>query len=201
MGITEGNYKGEDHLGITKASTELIKHQVQFDLINKAKLLACKIEDGYLIAPTKERIKYVVIPSLDWLDNDVSEFLQRADHRGINVLFDGEKREICNVNFTKRYLSDKNLPRTELSLSKENPYILATHRAFDECDLFMLVNTSDSSLNTEVLINLGDSDSISILDQKTGRVSKLEHSKSGSKAIASISLEAYETVIISRRKK
>ena len=201
MGITEGNYNGEDHLGISTAATELINHQVQFDLINKTKLLMCGIEDGHLISPNKERIKYVVIPNLSWLDEEVSEFLKTADEHGVKVLFDGKKRDICNVNFTKTHLSDGVFPKSELKLAKENPYIIASHRAFGEYDLFMLVNTSDTPAAVEALIDVDISHELSIIDPKTGKATKPESSMLESQAMVSISLAAYETLIISRHKK
>ena len=201
MGICEGNYKGEDHLGISRASTELIKHQIQFDLINKSKLLECKTDDGSIITKNGERIKYIVIPGIDWLDEEIASFLSKAEQHGIQVLFSGEKRDICNVNFTKRYLSDGELPKTALKLTEENPYILATYRAFDAYDLFMLVNTSDFSCKVEMLIELGESCELATVDHKTGKTSSLEYHRCENAARVTMDIPAYGTVVIARQKR
>lgn len=196
MGITEGNDSGEDHIGIGRTSAELLKRQVQFDIINKQKLLSCKVVDGCIKTPCGEMVRCVVIPNVSWLDEEVSGLLNKAEAQGVKVLFDGEKREICNVTFTKRYLSSENYPETDIKLLEENPYIIATHRAFGEYDLFMLVNTKDEDSKLEASIPLSCNGRVCLVDLPSGEERELKYDTVDGEAHFSLDMSAFETVVI-----
>lgn len=200
MGIDEEKYSGEDHLGIAETAKKLLQHQVQFDFINKRKLLSTKIKKDALIAPNGERIKYVVLPDLNWLDPDVAKHLKNAKNAGVKIIFSGDKREICNVEFTKHYLNDENYPDSDLKITNEQPYILASHRAFDESDLFMLVNTASEDLTAEISVKLKSDDALYLVDQMSGNGRPIDYAPTEGTASLTVKLPAFETVIIGRSK-
>ena len=173
---------------------------MQFDLINKQKLLACHIEDGYLITPNGERIKYVVIPNVSWLDSDVKNLLKKAESHGVKVLFYTENGNICNVDFTNTYLNN-NYPECEINLANEDGCILATHRAFDTHDLFMLVNTEQADKSINISLSLNDSEELYLVDIPSGEKHALAYTRDKNKANLTLDITALETVVIGRYEK
>ena len=145
MGILEGNNNGEDHLGVARMATKLIQHQVCFDIVNKRHLLSCEFLDGYLLTPYGERVEYIVFPSVSFVDEDVARFVEKAQARGVNILFDGEKREISNVLFAKRFVFEEKMPASACNLLKCDDRVIAIRRAFDGYELLMLMNTDDKA--------------------------------------------------------
>ena len=200
MGITEGSYAAHDHLGINRVLADLIKHQVQLDLINKKKLLSCEVSDGCLITPNKERIEYVVIPDVAWLDGEVAELLASAEQKGVKVIFAGEKREICNVTFTKEYLIDGKYPSSELEIVDEMPHVLTAHRAFCDRDIFMLVNTDNKDCAVSMNVSIGDGQGLRLVDLVSGERRETPYAVADGRAHLSVDMKAYETVIIERYK-
>ena len=200
MGITEGTYVPEDHLGINNTVADLIKHQVQFDLINKKKLCSCEVLDGCIVTPNKQRVKYVVIPDVTWLDSEVAQLLFLAERKGVKVIFSGEKREICNVTFTKEYLNNGVYPSQDLELTKENSHIVTSHREFVHKDIFMLVNTDNEDCNADVRVELDEVQGLCFVDIKSGERREALYTVADGRAHLSVDMKAYETVIIERYK-
>ena len=135
---------------------------------------------------------------MDWLDADVANHLKRAQESGVKIIFDGEKREICNVEFTKCYLNNGNYPESDLKITNEAPYILATHRTFDDGDLFMLVNTASDDFTSEISLKLNASSRLYLVDLNSGERRPLDYTLTEGRARLSINIPAYETVIIGR---
>ena len=200
MGIEEGNYNGEDHLRIAETSAALIKRQVCFDIINKKRLLSCKLCDGYLEAPNGERITHVVFPNIPWLDNDVAEFINQANKLGVNVLFNGAKRELCNLSFTPDFITDGAYPETELSLTEENPLITTIHREYEDRDLFLLVNTDEKAHSLNIEIKASCNNSFAIMDHLTGELTSLDTDVHDGMAHISLDIPDLGTAIIVRNK-
>ena len=194
QGITEGSDSGEDHLGIGQTSARLMKQQVAFDFINKRALLSCKICDGYLLTSNDDRIEYIVLPNLSWVDCEVAEFLKSASERGIKVLFDTESNAIGNIEFTVEQLTEDNCPSL-LHLDTYDPYIIAMQRDFDSYSLIMLMKTDESSLH-DLELNLGnrDAEELYTVDLKNMKIaSRIEFTGCGN---AHLSVPALECVII-----
>ena len=197
MGITEGNWNGEDHLGIGLASETLMKRQVCFDFINKKGLLSCELCDGYLMTPYGERVKYVVFPDIPFVDNEVAVFICEARRRGVEIIFNGKKREITNIPFEPLALGDT-YPTSELSLDEYDPYITVMHRAFDEYDLFMVMNTDGISHKLNIGISIGEGDKLFRVDHLTGEKLGLEYVLCNGKACVSAEIPELEHMIIGR---
>ena len=102
MGIDEGYRFIKDDFGLNKTSEELMKRQVCFDFINKGGLLSSEICDGYIKTSYGERIEYIVIPDIPWMDEDVATFISKANDSDVKIIFSGKKCDISNVLFTKR---------------------------------------------------------------------------------------------------
>ena len=200
MGIEEGNYNGEDHLRIADTSAALIKHQVCFDFINKQRLLSCKLRDGYLEAPNGERIHYVVFPAIPWLDNEVADFINKAHKVGVDILFNGEMRDICNLSFTPSFITNGDIPSSELSLAEKNPSILSIHRKREDADVFMLVNTDTKAHSLKIKIKASTTDTFAITNHITGEQTALHAIISDGAAHISLEIQDLDTLIITRSK-
>ena len=167
MGIREGTFVGEDHLGVGKVSAELMKRQIHFDIINKKKLLACKVGDGCLITPNGERVYHVVLPAVTWLDKEVESLLLEAKNVGVKIIYGAETGDKCNAWFTKKRIYDGCMMKTEFSLAEADPYILTMHRAFSDYDMFMFVNTDDSDHSIDVLFDAMCKKEVFLIDPLT----------------------------------
>lgn len=200
MGIKEGTFVGEDHLGVGRASAELMKRQVQFDIINKKKLLECKTGDGCLIAPNGETVKYVVLPDVTWLDSEVESLLKKAQDVGVEIVYSGENKEKCNAWFTEKRICDGCVPKTELTLTEVNPYILTMHRTFDEYDLFMLVNTDKLDYSLGIELELTDGEAVCLVDPLTLERTEVRIETEQGKTHFTLNLPALNTLIVGRFK-
>ena len=198
QGIVEGNDNGEDHLKISSTSATLMKHQVCFDFINKEKLLSCEMCDGYIKTPNGEMVKYIVFPDIPWLDDEVCAFVNEAHKRGVEIIFDGNKRYIRNVLFANKFICDGNYPTSELSLVEENPYITVMERAFNEHDLFMLMNTDNAAHSITAKINIKDGDRFDLVNHLTKEITTIKPHIAENEAYLSINIPALEPVIIKR---
>ena len=198
MGIVEGNDNGEDSLKIASTAAKLIGRQVCFDFINKKKLLSLKMSEDALVSPGGDRIEYIVFPDLPWIDGEVAEFISRAEKRGVKVIFDGEKRGICNLGFTKNYLNDGVYPVSALSLKEENNKILAMHHSHPEYDIFMLANTDAERHTADVTVDRAEGCDFVILDHVSMEETTAEYKTVGSKAHISLDIPAFSTVIIKK---
>ena len=199
QGITMGSDRGEDYFEIGETSARLMKHQVAFDFINKKALLSCEIRDGYLLASGGERIEYIVIPNLPWVDRDVAQFLKRAGESGVKILFDTESDTIGNIDFAVLRLTEGNYPSL-LSLGAYEPFIIAMQRDFDGYSLIMLMNTDeDSAHGITVDLGRGDGEELYAVDVKAMRTIPLEGLTSDGSV--QLTIPALESVIIARSKK
>ena len=198
MGIREGTFVGEDHLGVGSASAELMKHRVYFDLINKKKLLTCRVGDECLIAPNGEKIYHVVLPAVAWLDEEVESLLLKAKSAGVEIIYGGEKDGKCNAWFTEKRICDGCLPKTELTLAEANPYILAMYRAFDEYDLFMLVNTDKTDHSLDVELDVTEGEEVCLVDPLTLNRTSIHAKTVDGKAHFTLQIPALASVIVGR---
>ncbi len=176
MGIIEGNDNGEDTFKIAKTAATLMGHQVTFDIINKKNLLASEICDGYIKTAYGEKVEYIVFPEIPWLDSEVAQFLSRATENGVKVIFDGEKHEICKEFFETSFISDGIYPKSRLSLSVENTYVLSSEFSFDDYDLFMLTNTDGADFDGEIIIKQGESSAPMLIDPTTRKGERIDFS-------------------------
>ena len=187
-----------DAIGISRTSAELIKRQVCFDFINKKNLLSSEICDGYIKTPYGESIEYVVFPDVSWLDGEVSEFISLAQSKGVKIIFDGEKRDICNALFTKSFICDGTYPKPVLSLAEENPHIIVMHRRFDNHSLLMLMNTDTVPHDLDIVIEAEAEGGISILNYQSGKEYEAKTSASEDGIRLSLHVPALEHVILKK---
>ena len=196
LGINEGNDNGQDTLGITATSVELMKHQVCFDFINKKKLLTSKIHNGYIEAPNGEKVKYLVFPNIEWIDSEIADYINTAHKNGVHIIFNGQTRDICNLLFTPSFIECGCYPKSNLSLVTENHHITLAHRAFDDHDLFMLLNTDSES--HDIKIKVKDTKKLALVNLLTGEDSDINIEVIDDAVYANINIPSLDTVIIKK---
>ena len=146
-GIIEIGDGFHDRFGISETSKKLMQSKVLFDYINSKRLLECEIYDGYIISPNRNKICNIVLPDTGFIQNPkLSEYLEKAKQKGVNVITDGK-----GVSFNK--LSET------LSMNDDNPYITLMHKRFDGYDLYMLMNTKDKPFETDINVPCEEGDS------------------------------------------
>ena len=198
LGVTEENIPFKDSIGIASAATELMKHQVCFDLVNKRALLECKIGDGHLLTPWGEKIKYLVFPNISLMDDEIIAFVQKAHVAGVEIRFDGEGAS-DGKGYARPTLSADGYPHSEITLSEHDQYITFMHRAFDGYDLFMLMNT-DTTEHSVCLKIPHHGSSLTVIDPGSKVEKPLSFITDGDEARISLNIPELDTVIIARHK-
>lgn len=196
LGLTEGYDTFADHLGIGKTSERLMSRQVGFDFIGKRQLLGLRTEDGCLIMPSGEKVEFVVLPALPWLDGEVSEFLSVAAKSGVKVIFDGERRDV-GVDFAHGFLCEGDYPASVLSLDGENPYITVMCKDFGEREIYLILNTDTEGHSVKAELSDGE---ILGVDLKSLTEYPIDCAVCDGVARISFDLPAFEAVVISRKK-
>ncbi len=135
-----------DRFGVMETSKKLMQSKAAFDFINSKRLLECEICDGYIISPNRNRICNIVLPNTGFIQNPkLSEYLEKAKQKGINVITDGKDVSFDGISKI-------------LSMDDNDPYILFMNKSFDGYDLYMIVNTKDESFETSVNIPCKEGD-------------------------------------------
>lgn len=146
-GVVEIGDGFHDRFGIMETSKKLMQKRVTFDYINSRRLLECKICDGYIESPNKNRIYNIVLPNTGFIHNPhLYEYLEKAKQHGINVITDSEKTSFDGIS-------------KDLSIDTSNPFITFMHKSFDGYDLYMLMNTKDEPFETDISIPCKEDDS------------------------------------------
>lgn len=196
MGIDEGFRYDMDTFGLSQTSATLLKHQVNFDFINKRNLLSSEICDGYIRTPYGERVEYIVFPNIPWIDDDVAEFVSKAHGKGVKIIFDGKKRDIRNILFTKSFICNGALPTSQLSLYEENPHVIVMQQEFDKYCLFMLMNTDVLPHSIKIRIKTDKTNIPTMLNYLTGEETAVEFSVIGDEICLTLDIPALEPLII-----
>jgi hypothetical protein len=154
-GIIEIGDGFHDKFGVSVSSKKLMQSKVTFDYINGRRLLDCEIKDGYILSPNGNKVYNIVIPETGFIHSErVSEYLDLARKKGVNVIFD--KKDVSFDGISK-----------DLRVCTENPYITFMHKSFDGYNLYMLMNTSEEEFETDVVIPCSDMDNFCFVNPET----------------------------------
>ena len=198
MGIDEGYRFIKDDFGLNKTSEELMKRQVCFDFINKGGLLSSEICDGYIKTSYGERIEYIVIPDIPWMDENVATFISKANDSDVKIIFSGKKCDISNVLFTKKHMCDGIYPTSSLSLCEENPNIIVKEEEFDTYSLFMLMNADTVSHDVKIKVKADANQALQRLDPVTGEEIALASVLVDNHLNLNLTIPALEPIIIKK---
>ena len=114
-----------------------------------------------------------MFPNITFVDNDLGEYLKKAFDSGVNVVFDGEEREIENLGFVPKFNLNNSCKSTDMVLDEYSPEISYMHRKFEEYDLYMLMNTEDKSANVCVEFPIDSSVHFAIVDIDTYELTEI----------------------------
>ncbi|MBR5449426.1 MAG: hypothetical protein IKV43_05485 [Clostridia bacterium] len=197
LGLVEGCDVGADSIGIGKTAAQLMMRQVGFDFIGKRQLLGLKRGDGCLIAPNGDRVEFVVLPALLWLDGEVSEFLAAAVESGVRVIFDGEVRDIDGVNFAHGFMCEGDYPTAMLTLKKENQYVITMQKTEGMCDRFLILNTDTEGYPITASLPISGG-RLTITDLTTLTESEMDYTVCDGVATVKLELQPLEATVITR---
>lgn len=154
-GIVEIGDGFHDRFGIMETSKKLMQEKVTFDYINCKKLLECEICNGYILSPNGNKVYNIVLPNTGFIQNSrLSEYLDKANQKGINIITDGEGISFRGVS-------------KDLFMDNENPFITFMHKSFDGYDLYMFMNTNDEPFGTNINIPCKEGDSFCFINPDT----------------------------------
>ena len=154
-GITEIGDGFHDKFGVSETSRKLMQSKVTFDFINSRKLLGCKICDGFLLAPSGNKVYNIVIPETGFIQNpNLERYLENAKSKGVNIIFDSKEKSFDKIS-------------GDATISNENPYITFMHKSFENYDLYMFMNTKDEPFATTANIPCKENDSFCLVNPET----------------------------------
>lgn len=182
-----------DTLKVENAIEILMKNQICFDMINKDKLLECKIGNGQMITDYGETVKNILFPEIDFLDVDTAKFVNKMHINGINVVFEGEKRKIEGLDFEPLFTSTYTITSSDLTLNECNSNLVCMHSGFEDHDIYLLMNTERKAI--EVNVNFPfDNPKISVVNLETKELRKLSDNN-GSIRLGFEPLQSYAIVV------
>ena len=197
FGLVEGCDVGADSIGIGETSARLIMRRVGFDFIGKQQLLGLKPGDGCLTSPNGDRVEFVVLPNVTWLDGEISKFLAAAVKVGVKVIFDGERRDIDGVNFAHGFMCDGDYPTAMLTLKKENPYIITMQKTEGMRDRFLILNTDTAGYPITASLPFSGG-RLRKTDLTTLAESDIDYTVCGGVATVNFELQPLEAIVITR---
>ena len=190
--------KFHDTTGMIECAKILMGAQVLFDITNKDFLLKSTVSSGELLLEDGRRVTRLVLPSIKWADTELSEFLAKANRKGVQILtFDGNS--INGLDFTPEKMEVENFGKKEIALTESNPYILTMQREFSDYDIFMLVNSSEAQAHSTVKIaDVGNS--YALIDLDSYSATPVNPEIKGEKALFDVDFAPLEAKLIMRYK-
>ena len=183
-GIVEIGDGFHDRFGVSETSKKLMQSKVTFDFINSRKLLGCKICDGFVFTPNGNKVYNIVIPKTGFIQNNaLSEYLEKAKNKGVNIIFDDDEKDFVGVS-------------GDLTLNDNNPFITFMHKSFEGYDLYMLMNTIDEPFETSVNIPCGVNDKFCFVNPETLETTDIPAEIKESCATISVKFDGLSPVII-----
>ncbi len=198
-GFREKNGDELDIIRMDKTCKTLWAKQICFDMINLEKARECKVELTGFFTGYGERIRNVVVPELPWVAEETAEFLRKARDAGAKIWFCGERREIGNLGFEPEFLEETVPSPTGLGLKNQDPLINVMCREFEECNLYLMVNSEDREKTLQFSIpDAGGC--VEAMDPLTGAEWNLEPKQNGGRLELEIKLSAMSSVILAQKK-
>jgi hypothetical protein len=165
----------------------LVENQIDFDYWGTAQILEAKITDGSFMSPAGNGFSVLIIPAHAILGEKVLSKIKQFEKAGGTII------SVSNINdapdLVRKHIA---LP---LQIEGHYPEIVSSHRHADKFDLFLFVNTGDTPRSFEC-VSQAKGDICRIWNPLTGDVESLKVERTKDSAKFTISLEKWQTVIV-----
>ena len=186
-----------DTIRIGETCENLLSRQICFDIINIQKAEECGFEKGALWTGYGERIRNIVLPEISAVSARTAEFLQKARSGGVKVYFYGKSREIRGLPFVPLFLEESEIQSSDLRLETPDPLISVMHRSFEDCQLYLMVNSEEQNKKLRLSVPYGGG-CWQMLEPLDGVRTALEPVRDKERAWLEVSIPERSSVIICR---
>jgi hypothetical protein len=136
----DGNYKFDsDVFELGRTSSELMKRQIAFDILNTRGITEGKITQGAILTSYGERINAIILPKIRQLPMELKEKLNAARSAGVEI-YSINAEKIEGLDFIPKSIFENELPRADARIDGDCAHVTFMHRSFDDYDIFMLMN-------------------------------------------------------------
>ena len=156
-------------------SGRLLEKQIDFDYINDEWLLKGTANNGEFLIGNGERPHMIVLPEVDFVPEDTAKKLKEAMNAGIRVIAGGARHTIVGLEDCGklRFVGEDGLPESrDFTAEMSFPYLLCMHKRFEDQEIYLLVNTGNTKIETEASIPCAY-DGLTELCIQTGNVKKV----------------------------
>ncbi len=150
---------------------KLLSAQVDFDYINPQCLFECSITDGKIVTAYGEEARMLVLPQIDFVDDELSDFIEKAVAAGVEIYIYGERRKIRNLreDIFVKFMDDYQPVPDDLVIESGNENIRYLHKEFEDKDIYLIVNTSTEPIDTRIDFISMKGKSATIIDIISGK--------------------------------
>lgn len=154
---------------VNRMHDALLSAQTDFDYINQEVLARCRFESGRILMPCGERPTSLIFPNVDYVPEPTAQAIRKAIAAGVRVLFDGAGRTIEGLDDLSgvEFVEECGLPACWDFCVEGEPQLVVYHRANDNQDVYLVVNTSQHNVEKQASIP-GQSSSLIWIDLDNG---------------------------------
>ena len=181
-------------------SVRLLERQLDFDFINDEFLLKGIPENGCFRMSGGKTPSLIVLPEISFVPDDTGKKLREAMDAGVIVLADGPKRCITGLENCPalKFIGD-GLPESgDFKAQTYCPELLVMHKKFKGQELYLLVNTGKSPVDTEASLP-GAYRELLELSIKTGEMRSLDTVSYATRLQFRLKLQPEQSIVLVNR--